>query len=437
MTGTATLSPTGLTQRINSVDVVRGVALLGILLMNINGFGLFWAYNDPTITGGSTGWNLRVWWIANMFFEGTMRGMFSMVFGAGVILFTSRSSPAISSDSVTDAYFRRILWLVLFGIIHNYLLLWDGEFLYANALLGLFVFSFRHMKPRHLILISLLWFSCSTALNVKEYFQAKDTYELAEKAALRKRSGARLSKEEAKHIETWKEVVASEKPDAAKIKTNIEARHKGYWSIVWFKAPITQFMQTTFMYRFFFFDVFAMMLLGMAFLKNGILKAEKSLGFYARMALIGYAIGLTTNYLETSWIMSHQFDVLSFKLASISYDFGRVFTTIGQVGLIMLFIKWGGIGFLQKWLAAVGRMAFTNYIMQTLICITIFMGFGFGLYGRLQRYELYYVVLGVWIFQLILSPIWLSYFRFGPLEWAWRSLTYWQRQPFRKSKQEI
>ncbi len=117
----------------------------------------------------------------------------------------------------------------------------------------------------------------------------------------------------------------------------------------------------------------------------------------------------------------------------MSYDFGRLFTTIGQVGLIMLFIKWGGLRFLQKAIAAVGRMAFTNYIMQTLICITIFMGFGFGMYAQLQRYELYYVVFGVWIFQLILSPIWLTYFRFGPLEWAWRSLTYWQIQPFRRA----
>ncbi len=433
MTETATLSPTAFAQRINSLDVVRGCALLGILLMNINGFGLFWSYGDPTNTGGATGWNLKVWWITNLFFEGTMRGMFSMVFGAGVILFTSRSSQTISSESVTDTYFRRILWLVLFGVIHNYLLLWDGDFLYANALLGLFVFSFRHMKPRHLIFLSLFWFTCSTVLNVKDYVVARDTHELAEKASQKKRTGATLSKEETKQIEKWDEMVSAEKPDAAKIKEGIAARQKGYWDIVWFKASIAQMMQTTVMYRFFFFDVFAMMLLGMAFLKNGILKAEKSMGFYALMALAGYAIGLTINYLETSYIVSHQFDLLSFRFTGMSYDVGRLFTTIGQVGLIMLFIKWGGLRFLQKALAAVGRMAFTNYIMQTLICITIFMGFGFGMYAQLQRYELYYVVFGVWIFQLILSPIWLTYFRFGPLEWAWRSLTYWQIQPFRRN----
>ena len=89
--------------------------------------------------------------------------------------------------------------------------------------------------------------------------------------------------------------------------------------------------------------------------------------------------------------------------------------------------------FLQRALAAVGQMAFTNYIMQTLICNTIFLGFGFSLYGMLERHELYYIVASVWIFQLIVSSIWLHYFRFGPLEWMWRSLTYWQKQPFRKT----
>ena len=89
--------------------------------------------------------------------------------------------------------------------------------------------------------------------------------------------------------------------------------------------------------------------------------------------------------------------------------------------------------FLQRALAAVGQMAFTNYIMQTLICNILFLGFGFSLYGTLERYELYYIVFSVWIFQLIMSPIWLRYFRFGPLEWIWRTLTYWQKQPFRKA----
>jgi uncharacterized protein len=153
------------------------------------------------------------------------------------------------------------------------------------------------------------------------------------------------------------------------------------------------------------------------------------------MVLIGYAIGLTTNYFETSYQISNDFDIVAIARTEITYDLGRVFTTLGHIGLIMLFIKSGLLPFLQKSLAAVGQMAFSNYIMHSIICNTIFLGFGFSMYGKLQRYELYFIVFAIWIFQLIVSPIWLTYFRFGPLEWLWRSLTYWRRQPFRRTEQ--
>jgi len=178
----------------------------------------------------------------------------------------------------------------------------------------------------------------------------------------------------------------------------------------------------------------AMMLIGMALLKNGILKAAKSSRFYLVMGVIGYGVGLITNYLESDYIMTHEFSILSFYWTEITYDLGRVSTTLGHISLIMLFIKSGVLKFLQKALAAVGQMALTNYIMQTIICNTIFLGPGFGMYGKLQRYELYYIVFGIWVLQLIISPLWLSSFRFGPLEWVWRSLTYWEKQPFRKTK---
>ena len=103
----------------------------------------------------------------------------------------------------------------------------------------------------------------------------------------------------------------------------------------------------------------------------------------------------------------------------------------------MLFCKSDILGFLKNALAAVGRMALTNYIMHSVICAFVFTGIGFSLFGQLQRYELYYVVGGIWLFQLIASPIWLKYFRFGPLEWLWRSLTYRERQPFKRKTTAI
>jgi uncharacterized protein len=401
--------------------------------MNIAGFGLSHAYSDPTVSGGSTGWNLNVWWINNIFFEGTMRGMFSMLFGAGIILFTSRSTKNVQGISVTDLYFRRILWLFLFGVIHCYILLWHGEILYSYALIGLFAFSFRSWNPKRLVIGAIVLLSISTALNVKDYFQTKNAYDSAASAQAKKCEGETLTKEESDSIKNWEDEVAKSKPSQEKIDEEIAAYNKGYFSILKHKGPLNQFMQTTIMYRYFFWDIFAMMLLGMAFLKNGILKATKQISYYLVMALVGYGIGITTNYFETDYSISNQFGIVPLAFATITYDLGRVFTTIGHVAMIMLFIKPGWIQFLQKSFAGVGKMAFTNYIMQTIICNTIFLGFGFAMFGKLERYELYYVVLGIWVFQLIVSPIWLHFFRFGPLEWAWRSLTYWQKQPFRKT----
>ena len=270
-----TLTPTGNINRINSVDTIRGVALCGILLMNITGFGLPHAYLDPTVSGGATGSNLAVWWTNSIFFEGTMRGMFTMLFGAGIILFTGRSTESINGVSVTDAYFRRILWLFLFGIVHCYILLWHGEILYTYAIVGMFAFTFRHWKPRQLVIGAIVLLLFATAWNVKDYFNEKNAFDQARAAQQKKEQGKALTKKEESAITAWESIVAEKKPSAEKLNEEIEAYHQGYFSILMHKVPINQYMETTFLYRIAFFETFAMMLLGMAFLKNGILKARK------------------------------------------------------------------------------------------------------------------------------------------------------------------
>jgi len=436
MSNSISLQPTIPAERINSVDTIRGISLFGILLMNIVGMGLYKAYFDPTNSGGSTGWDLRVWWTNSMFFEGTMRGMFSMLFGAGIVLFMSKKADAGSSVSVTDAFFRRLTWLLLFGVIHAYLLLWQGDILYAYALVGFIAFSFRNWKPSHLVIGAVFLCLVTTALNVKDYFEITKVEATATAAQARTTDEKQWTKEEKKAVGQWEEEVANKKGTKEGFETQMAAMNKGYGSIVMHKAPLIQFMETFIMYRYFFWDVFAMMLLGMAFFKNGILKAAKSTRYYVLMVIGGYAVGLTTNYFETKYILDHQFSILSFYTTDLTHELGRVPTTIGHIGVIMLFIKSGTLKFLQRSLAAVGQMAFTNYITHSIVCNFIFLGYGFAMWGKLHRHQLYYIVFSVWAFQLIVSPIWLRYFRFGPLEWAWRSLTYWQRQPMRRRREE-
>ena len=137
------------------------------------------------------------------------------------------------------------------------------------------------------------------------------------------------------------------------------------------------------------------------------------------------AIGLAVNMLETRWIIDHQFSALSFAEAHVSYDLGRLAMTIGHLGALLLFVRSGALGWLRRAFAAVGRMAVTNYLTHSVVCGILFIGLGW--YGQLERHQLYYVVFAIWAAQLVISPLWLRHFRFGPVEWLWRSLTYMKR----------
>jgi uncharacterized protein len=178
------------------------------------------------------------------------------------------------------------------------------------------------------------------------------------------------------------------------------------------------------------------MFMGMAFFKMGILQGEAKTSVYAWMAILGLVLGLPLSYLFVTNDVNHHFnwyEIIKTKSFEF-YELQRFVHSIGIFGLIMLLYKSGWFKWLFALTRPVGQMAFTNYLMQSFICGLLFLGIGFGWYGHLQIYQLYYVVLAVWILEICWSHIWLRYFRFGPLEWLWRSLTYWKKQPMRKEK---
>lgn len=422
-------NPTQRKARINSLDVIRGIALLGILLMNINGMGLPFSYSDPTVAGGSDGLNLKVWIVNNMLFEGTMRGLFTLLFGAGVILLTTRLEKKGAGISTADIYYRRILWLLIFGLINVWVLLWHGDILYPYALFALMLFPFRYTSIKKLIILGCLLLGLGTLWDVSDYQNDLKIQKQAIEAQTLKEQGITLTEAQETSIKDWEKFETKKSPE--EVQEMIHEMHQGYWEVLLAKVKMNQFMQTWFPYRIWFWDILSYMLLGMAFFKLRIFHGERTNLYYLIMLVIGYAVGLTINYFETQLLLDSNFDSLITSKTNQTYQIGRLFTTIGHVGLFMLFIKSGILGFLQKALAAVGTMALTNYLMHSLITSIIFYGFGFSLYGELQRFELYYIVGGIWIFQLISSPIWLKYFQYGPVEWLWRSLTYQKKQPFR------
>ncbi|MFG6687155.1 DUF418 domain-containing protein [Mariniflexile sp. HNIBRBA6329] len=416
--------------RIQSLDIMRGIVLFGILLMNINGMGLAGAYEDPTVSGGSSGWDLTTWITTNMFFEGTMRALFSLLFGVGMFILLDRLEKKGAGIEAANIYFRRLTWLLVFGLIHCYLLLWDGEILYNYALMGFLVFSFRYIAPKKLITIALFLFSAGALWNYSDYLKDIKFMEQVELAQSYKLEGKELPKELKEADQKW-EARAWERSQKGVEEYNSSMR-KGYFDVVTFLAPKNLHYNEHFPYRYDLWDVLSMMLLGIALFKLKILTAEKSYRFYGLMVVAGYVIGISVNYYETQLIINNQFSMLAFSQSYLTYDLGRVPVAMGHVGLIMLFCKLPILNWLKKSLSAVGKMALTNYVMHSVFAMFIFTGAGFGLFGTFHRHELLYIVFSIWLFQLIASPIWLKYYQFGPLEWIWRNLSYQKRHSFKK-----
>ena len=420
----ATAAPAS--RRIESLDFVRGCALFGILLMNIVGAGLGPAYDNPTIAGGDTGINLWTWFVINVGFEGTQRALFSMLFGAGVILLSSRLEASGRPDAA-DIYFRRQLWLVAFGLFNAWVLLWVGDILFYYGVVALFLYAFRKLSGRALLglgVAALLLGAGWSALEARGTLRLHDAAQAAERTAPAERTEAHREA-----IESWQKA-AREGPPPEAVAEMREKLTSSYWSALRESSGLITRFQSWWLYRD-FFDFFGMMMVGMALFKLGVLTLEARTRTYSAMLLGGYAIGLPLNLYEARWIMDHGFTSLAYDQAKITYDISRLAMTVGHLGLLMLFLRSNMLPPLRQSMAAVGRMALTNYLTHSLVALVIFILLGY--WGAFQRHQLYFIVLAIWAAQLVVSPVWLRYFHFGPVEWLWRYLTYGKPPPFRKT----
>ncbi|MEJ7768023.1 MAG: DUF418 domain-containing protein [Chitinophagaceae bacterium] len=222
-----------------------------------------------------------------------------------------------------------------------------------------------------------------------------------------------------------------------KMETDIRAVQTSYETLYDANSERSFGGETRGMFHFLFFDILAFMFIGMAFFKNGIITGRGKKSTYWWLFIAGLGIGLPLSYLRIRPdLLEYNFsDYLHIKYELMDfYTISRTFRSIGVFGAIRVLYKSGWFQWLFNLMRPVGQMAFTNYLMQSVICGFIFYGIGLSYFGKLQRYETYLVVAGVWIVELIWSHIWLSYFRFGPFKWLWRSLTYWKWQPFTSNK---
>lgn len=430
-----TVRPVSASERIQTVDLVRGFALLGILMMNIPGFGIDFGEIYKVLIGPHAGKDYYTNAIILTFFEGTMRGLFSMLFGAGMILFMMNKRAMPGEAPVAEYYFRRLLWLVLFGLFNEFVLLWEGDILYFYGLCGMLLFAFRKLRPHLLIIIGVICIGIGFWKTQNWYGDLRDTRKNYLEAIAAEKSGKELTDDQKEAKTAWPRIEQNQKPDTAYSNLHIRKMRSGYFTVLDHLIPSNVNYEINYMYHN-PWDMLCMMFIGMGLLVLGFFSNKLSTSTYAMLLVVGYGIGIPLGWAYfngyENWYadFAHYIDTWRSPAWQI-YDFRRVFLCLGHVSLLMLIYRSGAVKWLMRALAAVGQMAFTNYLMQSIICTLFFYGYGFGNYSKLSFHQLYYVVFSVWILQLIYSPIWLRYFRFGPFEWVWRSLTYWKKQPMR------
>jgi uncharacterized protein len=399
-------TPVRADERIQALDVLRGVALLGILLMNIQSFSMIEAsYFNPKASGYFDGLDRWIWIAVHVLADSKFMTLFSILFGAGIVLMTTRAERAGARP--VFLHYRRTFWLLLIGAAHAYLL-WFGDVLVWYSLCALVVVWFRKMRPSWLLILGLVAIAVGSLLAILIGLSLPQMPDDA-------RAG---------FMEGWA-------PSEEQIQKEVSI-YQGSWpEQMTRRVPMSLVMHTIVFFFFASWRAGGLMLVGMALFKWGMLSAEMSRTFYRWLVLVGLvgmaivSYGIYTNFVA-GWTLDYS------RFLGLQYNYwASLLVSAGYLGLVMLWCRRQVLERLKTSLAAVGRMAFTNYLMHTIVCTTIFYGHGLGLYSEANRSLQMLVVLGIWVFQLAYSPVWLRHFRFGPFEWLWRSLTYMKLQPFR------
>jgi uncharacterized protein len=392
--------------RIACLDTLRGFALLGILLMNVQSFAMPGdAYLNPTAYGDLTGANRWAWVLVHVLADQKFINIFSMLFGAGIVLMADRTEP----PRFRAVHVRRMAILVAFGLLHGHLL-WSGDILYSYGVCGLLLFGARRLRARSLLALALALYAVSTLIMVDGAL-AMRTWSPERLAAFSRGMWQSTPAEQAAELAAyrggWGRHLARNSSDATDMETGIFLLY-----LVW--------------------KVAGLMLLGMALARLGVLTGRRSDRFYRRLTVAGLAVGLPVVAYGAWANFRAGWDVRwSFFYGSQFNYWGSVAVSLGWVGAVMLACRAGAFAAARRRLAAVGRTALSNYVLQTVLCTLVFYGTGLGLYGRVSRVGQLGVVAAVWAVQLALAPLWLRRFAFGPLEWLWRSLTYGRPQPLR------
>jgi len=403
----AVLAPVSETERYEALDLLRGFAVLGILVMNIQSFAMpFSAYLNPTALGQPAALDYAIWSAKHLLADQKFMTMFSLLFGAGVLFMARRVADRGGRPAMV--HYRRMFWLLLFGLFHAYVL-WYGDILVLYAVCGAVIFPLRRFAPRTRLMLGLFVLAIGTLLNLV--------------------AGLSMPSWPPENVA---EMMGFWAPDAARLEHEIAAYQGGWLAQLSHRAEAAFGFHVFHMWYWGIWRAGGVMLIGMALLDWKVLTGERAPAFYAKLAAAGFGLGLPlvaaglwSNH-TSGWTLD------AFFIGGIWNYWGSVLVSLGWLGLVVRLWHAGVLRGLARRLVAAGRMAFTCYILETLICTTIFYGHGLGLFGTVNRLGQVVVVIGVWVVLLLFAPWWLARYRMGPLEWLWRSLTYGTAGPLRR-----
>jgi uncharacterized protein len=400
LTPHAKSAPVSAAQRIETLDILRGFAVLGILAVNAIAFAWPGMMNAGGVAApfSMEGANRAAVWVVEVFFHNKCRTLFSMLFGVSIYLVGGERS-----DTARGALLRRrLLFLALFGLIHG-LAVWFGDILLLYAWSGLFMMLARSWSPRKLMGAGVLLIAAMGLLEAGGgIFSVLSRPDIASPEFAESVAKARAA--------TLATVQSVRSGWGAAMVENLKM-----WALVQGASAIV-----------YVFGTVGLMMVGLSLFKTGYLAGRSSSRLYA--AALGLGVVITLAFGISRWLALDPAPA-SATLSIVDDVLNQLapFVALAWVGLLVLMSR-HGLGVVTRRLAPVGRMAFTNYLTQSAIMASIFyMPWGPHLYGRVEPAGLWACVVGIWVLQLIWSPLWLSRFEMGPLEWVWRSLTYGRR----------
>ena len=403
--------------RIASLDFIRGIAVMGILAANIIAFGQPFAaymYPDAFLVPHS---EAEQWmWIAQfVLIDGKMRGLFTLLFGAGLYLFMEK---AWSRGEGRALQARRLGWLLLFGLGH-FFLIWRGDILTFYALFGLVSLAAIRWAAKTQLVVGLLGYAAGVVLvgsfMLSPYVIAETEFgEQPAYAEMREQLAA--DKGRALDHEMVEYRIISEGSYGDFVAHNV-TDHKG-------DLPFNIFV--------FGFETLPLMLIGMALYRFGLFSGVMNIGRMLRWGSAGIVIGSGVTLLVALWVRDAGFSYWSTLAAFMSLSALPRLPVVLGLAAVLAVVGARASGWLAERVSAAGRAAFTNYLGTSVLMLFVFHGWGGGLFGALGRTELYLVMAASWLVMLAWSKPWLDRFRFGPLEWLWRCLTYWRLFPLRR-----